>query len=113
MLYLLQQFTKNIKNMSSEAELVDMAKLAEQAERYDDMVNYMKELTTKNRSLTDEQRNLLSVAFKNVVVYRIPKPHSCCVVLKPMCVTRIWLKYSCATSHRCTCRHRVAAKGRL
>jgi len=53
--------------MASEAELVDMAKLAEQAERYDDMVNYMKELTKGNEKLTDEQRNLLSVAFKNVV----------------------------------------------
>ena len=48
-------------------ELVDMAKLAEQAERYDDMVKYMKELTQKGEKLTDEQRNLLSVAFKNVV----------------------------------------------
>lgn len=48
-------------------ELVEMAKLAEQAERYDDMVKYMKELTKKGEKLTDEQRNLLSVAFKNVV----------------------------------------------
>lgn len=53
--------------MPSEAELVDMAKLAEQAERYDDMVQYMTELTKMNKKLTDEQRNLLSVAFKNVV----------------------------------------------
>jgi len=48
-------------------ELVEMAKLAEQAERYDDMVKYMKKLTMKGEKLTDEQRNLLSVAFKNVV----------------------------------------------
>lgn len=53
--------------MPSESDLVDLAKLAEQAERYDDMVNYMKELTNRNGKLTDEQRNLLSVAFKNVV----------------------------------------------
>ena len=53
--------------MASESELVDMAKLAEQAERYDDMVKFMTELTEKNQLLTDEQRNLLSVAFKNVV----------------------------------------------
>jgi len=53
--------------MSSESELADMAKLAEQAERYDDMVSYMTELTKMNKRLTDEQRNLLSVAFKNVV----------------------------------------------
>lgn len=49
------------------AELVEMAKLAEQAERYDDMVKYMKQLTMKGDKLSDEQRNLLSVAFKNVV----------------------------------------------
>jgi len=49
------------------SELVEMAKLAEQAERYDDMVKYMKQLTKKGDKLSDEQRNLLSVAFKNVV----------------------------------------------
>lgn len=53
--------------MANESELVDMAKLAEQAERYDDMVMYMKDLTEKKGKLSDEQRNLLSVAFKNVV----------------------------------------------
>jgi len=47
--------------------LVEMAKLAEQAERYDDMVKHMKQLTKKGDKLSDEQRNLLSVAFKNVV----------------------------------------------
>lgn len=51
----------------NKVRLVEMAKLAEQAERYDDMVNYMKELTMQGGMLTDEQRNLLSVAFKNVV----------------------------------------------
>lgn len=51
----------------NESQLVDMAKLAEQAERYDDMVKYMKDLTQMSSKLTDEQRNLLSVAFKNVV----------------------------------------------
>lgn len=53
--------------MTDANELVEMAKLAEQAERYDDMVKYMKELTQKGEKLSDEQRNLLSVAFKNVV----------------------------------------------
>lgn len=48
-------------------KLVEMAKLAEQAERYDDMVKYMTALTQKGEKLSDEQRNLLSVAFKNVV----------------------------------------------
>lgn len=54
-------------DIETTTELVEMAKLAEQAERYDDMVKYMKELTTKGEKLSDEQRNLLSVAFKNVV----------------------------------------------
>jgi len=52
---------------SDEPELVTMAKLAEQAERYDDMVNFMTELTKTQRILKNEERNLLSVAFKNVV----------------------------------------------
>ncbi|XP_066294698.1 14-3-3-like protein [Branchiostoma lanceolatum] len=47
--------------------LLELAKVAEQAERYDDMVKYMKELTNKSGKLTKDQRNLLSVAFKNVV----------------------------------------------
>jgi len=47
---------------------VYMAKLAEQAERYDEMVEYMKEVVTKGTSdLSLEERNLLSVAYKNVV----------------------------------------------
>lgn len=45
-----------------------MAKLAEQAERYDDMAAAMKSATENNDSeLTNEERNLLSVAYKNVV----------------------------------------------
>jgi 14-3-3 protein beta/theta/zeta len=50
--------------------LVAQAKLAEQAERYDDMSNYMKEVTVQSGTtaeLTNEERNLLSVAYKNVV----------------------------------------------
>ena len=49
------------------ASLVDMAKFAEQAERYDDMVEAMKLVAEKEGSLNDEERNLLSVAYKNVV----------------------------------------------
>jgi len=53
---------------TTNSDLTIMAKHAEQAERYEDMVKFMKELTTKEtRKLTDEERNLLSVAFKNVV----------------------------------------------
>jgi len=43
------------------------AKLAEQAERYDEMVESMKKVAQSNVELTVEERNLLSVAYKNVI----------------------------------------------
>jgi len=50
------------------SESVYMAKLAEQAERYDEMVEYMKEFANQAAGdLSLEERNLLSVAYKNVV----------------------------------------------
>ncbi|XP_049438460.1 14-3-3 protein zeta-like [Epinephelus fuscoguttatus] len=48
-------------------ELVQKAKLAEQAERYDDMAAAMKAVTEDSDQLSNEERNLLSVAYKNVV----------------------------------------------
>lgn len=48
-------------------DLIQKAKLAEQAERYDDMADCMKEVTEKGGELSNEERNLLSVAYKNVV----------------------------------------------
>jgi 14-3-3 protein beta/theta/zeta len=48
-------------------EQVQRAKLAEQAERYDDMAAAMKKVTESNNELSNEERNLLSVAYKNVV----------------------------------------------
>lgn len=48
-------------------ELVQKAKLAEQAERYDDMAEAMKTVTELGQELSNEERNLLSVAYKNVV----------------------------------------------
>ena len=50
-------------------ELVQRAKLAEQAERYDDMAAFMRSVTESNvatatAELTNEERNLLSVAYK-------------------------------------------------
>lgn len=44
-----------------------LARLCEQAERYDEMVNYMKEVAKLGGELTVDERNLLSVAYKNVV----------------------------------------------
>lgn len=54
------------KELSKE-ELVQRAKLSEQAERYDDMADAMKSVTQTGSELTNEERNLLSVAYKNVV----------------------------------------------
>lgn len=47
--------------------LVYKAKLAEQAERFDEMVTDMKEVAKQPQELTVEERNLLSVAYKNVI----------------------------------------------
>lgn len=55
---------------SSRDEFVYMAKLAEQAERYEEMVDFMEKVVTAadgGEELTIEERNLLSVAYKNVI----------------------------------------------
>ena len=57
------------ENLSRE-QYVYMAKLAEQAERYEEMVQFMDKLvlgSTPGAELTIEERNLLSVAYKNVI----------------------------------------------
>merc|ERR1712100_770104 len=46
---------------------VYFAKLAEQAERYDEMAEKMKEVGETGDELSVEERNLLSVAYKNAV----------------------------------------------
>ncbi|XP_018415494.1 PREDICTED: 14-3-3 protein theta [Nanorana parkeri] len=53
--------------MSERTDLIQKAKLAEQAERYDDMAANMKAVTECGEELSNEERNLLSVAYKNVV----------------------------------------------
>nr|BAG56989.1 unnamed protein product [Homo sapiens] len=53
--------------MVDREQLVQKARLAEQAERYDDMAAAMKNVTELNEPLSNEERNLLSVAYKNVV----------------------------------------------
>lgn len=47
--------------------LVYLAKLAEQAERFDEMVDHMKSVANYSEELSVEERNLLSVAYKNVI----------------------------------------------
>lgn len=51
----------------SREENVYLAKLAEQAERYEEMVTYMKKVACLDQELTVEERNLVSVAYKNVI----------------------------------------------
>jgi 14-3-3 protein beta/theta/zeta len=59
--------------MNQKEKFVHQAKLAEQAERYDDMAEAMRNCVVECYSgsnvtpLDNEERNLLSVAYKNVV----------------------------------------------
>mmetsp|Transcript_1051 Transcript_1051/g.2350 ORF Transcript_1051/g.2350 Transcript_1051/m.2350 type:complete len:271 (+) Transcript_1051:95-907(+) len=63
--------TKDFKELTSKREnLVFMARTAESAERYEDMCKVMKLLVEWNDGKTPldiEERNLLSVAYKNVI----------------------------------------------
>jgi len=53
--------------MADRDDYVYQAKLAEQAERYDEMVENMKAVAAMDVELSVEERNLLSVAYKNVI----------------------------------------------
>ncbi|XP_007464406.1 PREDICTED: 14-3-3 protein gamma-like [Lipotes vexillifer] len=53
--------------MVDREQRVQKARLAEQAECYDNMATAMKNVTELNEPLSDEERNLLSVAYKNIV----------------------------------------------
>jgi len=44
-----------------------MARIAEQSERYEDMIHYMTRVACMGTELSLEERNLLSVSFKNAV----------------------------------------------
>lgn len=51
----------------ADQKLLELAKFAERSERYEDMAAYMEQFTQDSNALSPEERNLLSVAFKNVV----------------------------------------------
>merc|ERR1711976_301231 len=55
-----------IPSMAREKD-VYFAKLAEQAERYDEMADHMEAVGKSGTELSVEERNLLSVAYKNAV----------------------------------------------
>lgn len=48
-------------------EYVYLAKLYERAERFDDMVKFINKFVEKDPKLTQEERNLLSAGYKNVI----------------------------------------------
>lgn len=52
------------------SEYIYMAKLAEQMERFEDMTEYMRKIIDISKELKDEERNLLSIAYKNAVGQR-------------------------------------------
>lgn len=51
----------------SRDELIYMSRIAEQTERFEDMLEYMKKVVEYQSELNIEERNLLSVAYKNSV----------------------------------------------
>ena len=57
----------NIEGFSSD-ELLYLARLAEQAERYEEMIKFVSAFVKReSRDLSVEERNILSVAYKNVI----------------------------------------------
>jgi 14-3-3 protein epsilon len=57
----------NLEGFSSE-ELLYLARLAEQAERYEEMIKFVSAFVKReSRDLSVEERNILSVAYKNVI----------------------------------------------
>jgi 14-3-3 protein epsilon len=56
-----------MKEDMTREELVYMAKVCEQTERYDQMLDYMKRILKMGSRLTVDDRNSLSVAYKNSV----------------------------------------------
>ena len=51
----------------SKEELIYMSRIAESTERFEDMLEYMKKVVGYKTELNIEERNLLSVAYKNSV----------------------------------------------
>merc|ERR1712056_39374 len=57
----------SLHTMANREKEVYFAKLAEQAERYDEMATHMEAVGKLPDELSVEERNLLSVAYKNAV----------------------------------------------
>ena len=63
--------------MTDKQVLVERAKLAESAERYEDMAECLKSIVELGEQLSEEERNSFSVAYKNKVGAR----RSACKIL--------------------------------
>jgi hypothetical protein len=50
-------------------EIVMMARIAEEAERYEDMAEYMRRVTEMSGTLDHEEREMLSMAYRNCVAH--------------------------------------------
>ena len=54
--------------MADYDERIFLARVAEQADRYEDMVTHLEQaVKMKSEDLSSEERNLLSVGFKNLI----------------------------------------------
>ena len=56
--------------MSDFEEKIYLARVAEQCERYEDMIEFLQVLKEKKEDLTVDERNLVSVAYKNEITTR-------------------------------------------
>merc|ERR1711907_699802 len=61
--------TKHLNTISTMEEKIFLARVAEQAERFEDMVEYLQEAidAKSGEDFTIDERNLLSVGFKNLI----------------------------------------------
>jgi len=60
-------FKLSFMTANTREEHLYMAKITEQTERFEDMLDAMNKVVAANADLTVEERNLLSVAFKNTI----------------------------------------------
>lgn len=63
-------FKELVDGKTDTDELIKLARITEQAERYEDMCLIMGKIVEKKKELNVEERNMLSVAYKNVVGQR-------------------------------------------
>eukprot|EP01097_Dermamoeba_algensis_P008614 TRINITY_DN57_c0_g1_i4.p1 TRINITY_DN57_c0_g1~~TRINITY_DN57_c0_g1_i4.p1 ORF type:complete len:239 (-),score=69.76 TRINITY_DN57_c0_g1_i4:184-900(-) len=53
--------------MNAREKNIFLAKVSDQAERYEEMINYMKAIVDTGATLTYEERDLLNIAYKNAI----------------------------------------------